>query len=118
MKTLTLLNVTVRKDDDQLMFPVADLPQMSKGKGNKIISIPSADAAAGVDKLQWLLILPPGSSITIYVGKRKLIMRDEDLQKVRAERGRRGSVSRGLQRIDSVEVNAPARPKSDANSEE
>ncbi|MDI6935588.1 DNA topoisomerase IV subunit A, partial [Serratia sp. Se-PFBMAAmG] len=92
--------------------------QMSKGKGNKIISISSADAAAGVDKLQWLLILPPGSSITLYVGKRKLIMRDEDLQKVRADRGRRGSVSRGLQRIDSVEVNAPARPKSDASSEE
>ena len=65
----------------------------------------------GRGQLQWLLILPPGSSITIYVGKRKLIMRDEDLQKVRAERGRRGSVSRGLQRIDSVEVNAPARQK-------
>ncbi|MBY4838467.1 DNA topoisomerase IV subunit A [Pantoea sp. DY-5] len=100
-----------------LMFPVGDLPQMSKGKGNKIISIPAAEAAAGTDKLQWLLILPPGASITVYVGKRKLIMRDEDLQKVRAERGRRGSVARGLQRIDSVEVNAPARPKADASEE-
>jgi topoisomerase-4 subunit A len=100
-----------------LMFPVGDLPQMSKGKGNKIISIPSAEAAAGTDKLQWLLILPPGASITVYVGKRKLIMRDEDLQKVRADRGRRGSVARGLQRIDSVEVNAPARPKADASEE-
>ncbi len=30
-----------------LMFPVSDLPQLSKGKGNKIISIPAAEAAAG-----------------------------------------------------------------------
>ena len=34
-----------------LMFPVADLPQLSKGKGNKIVSIPAARAAAGEDKL-------------------------------------------------------------------
>lgn len=30
-----------------LMFPVSDLPQLSKGKGNKIINIPSAEAASG-----------------------------------------------------------------------
>ncbi|WP_239953850.1 DNA topoisomerase IV subunit A [Pantoea sp. Z09] len=93
-----------------LMFPVGELPQMSKGKGNKIISIPAADAAAGNDKLAWLLILPPGSAVTLYVGKRKLVMRSEELQKFRADRGRRGTLlPRGLQRIDKVELDAPAR---------
>ncbi|MBW1215106.1 DNA topoisomerase IV subunit A [Pantoea allii] len=96
-----------------LMFPVGELPQMSKGKGNKIISIPSADAAAGVDKLAWLMILPPGSAITLHVGKRKLLLRSEELQKFRADRGRRGTLlPRGLQKIDRVELDAPARPDS------
>ena len=99
-----------------LMFPVGELPQMSKGKGNKIISIPSADAAAGVDKLAWLMILPPGSAITLHVGKRKLLLRSEELQKFRADRGRRGTLlPRGLQKIDRVELDAPARPDSAEN---
>ncbi|KTR49107.1 DNA topoisomerase IV subunit A [Pantoea ananatis] len=96
-----------------LMFPVGELPQMSKGKGNKIISIPSADAASGADKLAWLMILPPGSAITLHVGKRKLQLRSEELQKFRADRGRRGTLlPRGLQKIDRVELDAPARPGS------
>ncbi|QKJ88700.1 DNA topoisomerase 4 subunit A [Paramixta manurensis] len=94
-----------------LMFPVGDLPQLSKGKGNKIISIPSAQAAKGEDKVAWLLLLPTGSAITLHVGKRKLTLRAEELQKFRAERGRRGTLlPRGLQRIDRVDVDAPARP--------
>jgi topoisomerase-4 subunit A len=94
-----------------LLFPVADLPQLSKGKGNKIVSISAADAASGADKLAWLLVLAPQTSITLHVGKRKLTLRPEDLQKFRAERGRKGTLlPRGLQRIDRVEVDGPARP--------
>ncbi|WP_261642184.1 DNA topoisomerase IV subunit A [Erwinia mallotivora] len=93
-----------------LLFPVADLPQLTKGKGNKIVSIPSAQAASGEDKLSWLLLLSPQTAITLHVGKRKLTLRPEDLQKFRAERGRRGTLlPRGLQRIDRVEVDMPAR---------
>ncbi|MBF7997208.1 DNA topoisomerase IV subunit A [Rahnella laticis] len=101
-----------------LLFPVADLPQLSKGKGNKIVSIPSAQAASGEDKLAWLLVLPPQTSITLHVGKRKLVIRPEELQKFRAERGRKGTLlPRGLQRVDRVEVDAPVRA-SGGDSEE
>lgn len=88
-----------------LMFSVKDLPQLSKGKGNKIISIPSADFVAGKDKLLWLLLLNEQSSVTLYVGKRKLKLRSEELQKFKAERGRKGTLlPRGLQRIDRVDI--------------
>jgi len=101
-----------------LMFPVADLPQLSKGKGNKIVSIPSAQAAAGEDRLAWLFVLPPQTSLTLYIGKRKLTLRPEDLQKYRAERGRKGTLlPRGLQKIDRVDVDAPPRPESTGSSE-
>ena len=92
-----------------LMFPVSDLPQLSKGKGNKIISIPSAEAAAGQDGLAHLFVLPPQSTLTIHVGKRKIKLRPEELQKVTGERGRRGSLMRGLQKIDRVEIDSPRR---------
>ncbi len=115
-----LAPIELHSDDDlllsitqagrMLLFPVGDLPQLSKGKGNKIISIPAAQAAAGEDSLAHLYVLPPQASLTLHVGKRKLTLRPEDLQKFRAERGRKGTLlPRGLQRIDSVEIDAPER---------
>ena len=63
-------------------------------------------------------VLPPQASVTLHVGKRKLTLRPEDLQKFRAERGRKGTqLPRGLQRIDRVEVDAPVRA-SGGDSEE
>ncbi|MFD0706610.1 DNA topoisomerase IV subunit A [Photorhabdus akhurstii] len=112
---MTPLEITHPQDDmllaitssgRMLMFPVADLPQLSKGKGNKIISVQSASEN---DLLSWLLILSPQSSITLYFGKRKLTLRPEDLQKFRAERGRKGTpLPRGLQRIERVQVETPS----------
>ncbi|MCC8458397.1 DNA topoisomerase IV subunit A [Photorhabdus aegyptia] len=114
-RVLTPLEITHPQDDmllaitssgRMLMFPVADLPQLSKGKGNKIISVQSASEN---DLLSWLLILSPQSSITLYFGKRKLTLRPEDLQKFRAERGRKGTpLPRGLQRIERVQVETPS----------
>ncbi|REF26944.1 DNA topoisomerase IV subunit A [Xenorhabdus cabanillasii] len=97
--------LAITKAGRMLMFPVADLPQLSKGKGNKIVSITASQAASGEDMLSWLLVLSPKSSITLYFGKRKLQLHPEDLQKFRAERGRKGtSLPRGLQRVERVEV--------------
>lgn len=114
-RVMTPLEITHPQDDmllaitssgRMLMFPVADLPQLSKGKGNKIISVQSVSEN---DLLSWLLILSPQSSITLYFGKRKLTLRPEDLQKFRAERGRKGTpLPRGLQRIERVQVETPS----------
>lgn len=92
-----------------LIFPVSDLPQLSKGKGNKIINIAAAQSASREDLLVWLMFLQPQSSITLYFGKRKLKLNPEDLQKYRAERGRKGSsLPRGLQNIERIEVTPPS----------
>nr|ELR5038170.1 DNA topoisomerase IV subunit A [Providencia stuartii]ELR5081083.1 DNA topoisomerase IV subunit A [Providencia stuartii] len=97
--------LAITKAGRMLMFPVSDLPQLSKGKGNKIINITGAQAASGEDLLVWLLVLPAQSSITLYFGKRKLKFKAEELQKYRAERGRRGtSLPRGLHNIERIEV--------------
>ena len=88
-----------------LLFPVGDLPELSKGKGNKIIGITNAQLAAGEDKVAHLLVIPTDASVTLHVGKRKLTLRPEELQKFTAERGRKGTLlPRGLQRVESIEV--------------
>ncbi|MCG3731441.1 DNA topoisomerase IV subunit A [Vibrio cincinnatiensis] len=90
-----------------LLFPIKDLPQLSKGKGNKIINIPSAKAKAREEVVSHLMALPAGVSITLYAGKRKLGLKPTDLDNFRGERGRRGSLlPRGLQRVTSIDIEA------------
>lgn len=102
------LLLTITAAGRMLLFPVGDLPQLSKGKGNKIVSIAAAQAAAGTDKIAYLVLLSTQASVTLHVGKRKLTLRPEDLQKFRAERGRKGTLlPRGLQRIDKIDVDLP-----------
>ncbi|MBP2850331.1 DNA topoisomerase IV subunit A [Dickeya oryzae] len=102
-----------------LLFPVADLPALSKGKGNKIVSIPAAQLASGDDRILWLMAIAPQSSVTLYAGKRKYSLRPEELQKYQASRGCKGtSLPRGLQRVDRIEVDAPAGIANVGSSEE
>ncbi|MCU8489387.1 DNA topoisomerase IV subunit A [Vibrio vulnificus] len=88
-----------------LMFPIKDLPQLGKGKGNKIINIPAAKAKAKEEILSHLIALPKGASLTLYAGKRKLGLKPADLDNFRGERGRRGGLlPRGLQRVTRIEL--------------
>lgn len=92
-----------------LVFPLEELPQLSKGKGNKLIAIPAAQAASGADKITALALLSEQSTVTLYNGKRKLILRPADWQHYRGERGKKGTLlPRGLQRIDRIELSPPA----------
>lgn len=88
-----------------LLFPIKDLPQLNKGKGNKIINIPAAKAKAREEFVSHLIALPTGAAITLYAGKRKLGLKASDLEHFRGERGRRGSsLPRGLQRVTQIEI--------------
>ena len=92
-----------------LLFPIKDLPQLTKGKGNKIINIPSAKAKAREEFVCHLLAIPANAGIILYAGKRKLGLKAEDLANFRGERGRRGGLlPRGLQRVSEIEIVADA----------
>ncbi|UJR52890.1 DNA topoisomerase IV subunit A [Dickeya zeae] len=113
------LLLTITAAGRMLLFPVADLPALSKGKGNKIVSIPAAQLASGDDRILWLMAIAPQSSVTLYAGKRKYSLRPEELQKYQASRGCKGtSLPRGLQRVDRIEVDVPAGIANVGSSEE
>ena len=89
-----------------LLFPIKDLPQLGKGKGNKIINIPAAKAREREEMVSHLISIPQNCSVTLYAGKRKLGLKPSDLENFRGERGRRGGLlPRGLQRVTSIEIN-------------
>lgn len=88
-----------------LVFPLDQLPEMAKGKGNKMIDIPSARAARREEFLRGLVLLAPGQALVVHAGRRKLTLRSQDLDYYRGERGRRGSkLPRGLQKVDRLAV--------------
>ena len=93
----TALVVAMTSAGRMLIFPVKDLPALSKGKGNKIVTIPAANAKERRELLVRLLLISDQASLEFHSGKRKIVLKPEDLQKFRAERGRKGStLPRGL----------------------
>ncbi|MCX4027649.1 DNA topoisomerase IV subunit A [Endozoicomonas sp. SM1973] len=88
-----------------LVFAVADLPMMARGKGNKIINIPAARAAEREEYVVSLQVLGRADSLMVYSGRRKLVLKPGDIEHYVGERGRRGSkLPRGFQKVDGVEV--------------
>lgn len=88
-----------------LVFPVSDLPTLSKGKGNKIINISSAAAKSGSELLAKLLVIRPTSSLIFTSGRRKITLKPEDIANYRGERARKGSqLVRGLNVNTEIEI--------------
>jgi topoisomerase-4 subunit A len=101
----TDLLLCISNEGRMLVFPVSELPKLSKGKGNKLMSIPSARAASREEYICQLAVVPEQGGVTLVAGKRKLTLKTADLQHYVGERGRRGNkLPRGLQRIDEVQL--------------
>ena len=97
--------LAITTEGRMLVFPVKNLPVLSKGKGNKVINIPSARAKLREEYITLLSIVPEGASITLHAGRRKLTLKAIDIDHYRGERGRRGNkLPRGLQRVDQVDI--------------
>jgi topoisomerase IV subunit A len=99
------LVVTVSNEGRMLVFPLADLPQLAKGKGNKLINIPSSRLQARDEFMVAVSVVSPGQQLLVHSGKRYLSLKLSDLEHYRGERGRRGNkLPRGFQKVDRVEI--------------
>jgi topoisomerase-4 subunit A len=99
------LVVAITNEGRMLMFTLAELPELPRGKGNKIISIPSARAGERLEYIVALCTLGLRDTVTVHAGRRHLSMKASDLEHYRGERGRRGNkLPRGFQNVDRVEV--------------
>ena len=97
--------VAVSNEGRMLLFPLTDLPIMARGKGNKIIGIPTSRLQAREEFMVSVNVIRNKDALRVYAGKRHLNMKFSELDHYIGERGRRGhKLPRGFQKVDSVEV--------------
>jgi topoisomerase-4 subunit A len=82
--------VAATTEGNMLVVPLNELPQLPKGKGNKIIGIPSARVAAREEYVSAITCVQDGEKLTIYSGQRHKTMKPDEVDEYVAERGRRG----------------------------
>ena len=101
------LIAAVSNEGRMLVFPVTELPQLARGKGNKIINIPGSRLQSREEYVVDYGIIPAGGSLVVHSGKRYLVMKEKDLDHYRGERGRRGhKLPRGFQKVDKLDIEA------------
>ena len=96
--------VVVTTEGHLLMFSVAELPELDKGKGNKLIEIPRAKRLSGEERVAGVAVVSEGQGeVTLYAGQRKLTLRWADLVEYGGTRASRGGVlPRGLRRVERI----------------
>lgn len=84
-----------------LVIDLDDIPRMTKGKGNRLIGIPTAQLKSGGERVVAMAPLVPGQSLTLHAGQRYKVLKTAELTDYAGERGRRGHrLPRGFQRVD------------------
>jgi len=95
--------VAVTSAGHLLAFPVAELPELDKGKGNKIIEIPKA--RRGTERVVAVAVVPPGGTLTVKSGARTMSLTFKDLEPYLGARGSRGGLlPRGWQKVEGLGV--------------
>ena len=99
------LIVAISNEGRMLVFPISELPRLAKGKGNKIIGIPSARVVDRVEFVAAMAVLSSADTLIVHAGRRHHNLRPADLEHYRGERGRRGNkLPQGFRNVSRVEV--------------
>ncbi|MEM7378715.1 MAG: DNA gyrase C-terminal beta-propeller domain-containing protein, partial [Pseudomonadota bacterium] len=88
-----------------LVFDLAEVGEMGKGKGMRLINIPSAKVKSGAESMCAVAVVPQRSVLKLYAGKRHTALSFRDLDDYLGEPGKRGSkLPRGFQKVARVSV--------------
>ena len=99
--------VVATSDGKLLAFPVADMPRLNKGKGNKMVQLgtPKTKSAGSQCIVVAALVVSEGETLQLTAGRRKLKITWEDLGHYEGERAKRGfTLPKGYQKVASLEV--------------
>ena len=95
--------VAVTSAGHLLAFPVSELPELDKGKGNKLIEIPKAKL--GTERVVAIAVVSPGATLAVKSGARTMTLSFKDLDEyVGARASRGGLLPRGWQKVDGLVV--------------
>jgi topoisomerase IV subunit A len=95
----------VTNDGRLLVFAAAEVPELPRGKGNKLFGIPTAKAAARTELLVATAVLGPAQALRVYSGERKMVLTAADLKHYTGSRAQRGAVlPRGWRTVERIEA--------------
>jgi topoisomerase IV subunit A len=90
-----------------LVFPVADVPELEKGRGNKLFGLPPARGGLADETLVGVAVVPEGGKLVVLCGDRRMTLSFADLKDYRGERGQRGALlPRGWRKVDGLQLDA------------
>ena len=96
--------VAVSNEGRLLIFGLDELPVMSRGKGNKILSIPAKRAASGEEWMVSAVAVGPDEAVRVICGERVMTLKAKDRDKYLGQRGRRGALlPRGWRKVERLE---------------
>ena len=103
------LVAAVSSEGKLLTFKVGEVPEMPRGKGNKLYDIPGKKASARTELMSAVAVVPPKATLILWSGELKKELDWRELQGYLGERAQRGAVlKRGWPRnIDRMEVQLP-----------
>lgn len=88
-----------------LVFPLAEVPELARGKGNKLLNVPSPLYKAGDEQVVATALLQESQELLVHAGQRHLRLKFKDLDNYVGERARRGrKLPRGFQKVDGLTV--------------
>jgi topoisomerase-4 subunit A len=97
--------ISIGSAGNMLVIPLNEIPVLPKGKGNKIINIPSKKVVNGEEYMRAIALVQDGEAITLYAGKRTKSMKGDEIDTFVGERGQRGQkLSQGYRNVDFIEV--------------
>jgi len=83
--------VAVVNDQGRLLvFPLAEVPELAKGKGNKLFGISTKKFNSGDEKVVAAVVIPEGGILKLDTEKRTMTIKSKDLEDYISERGKRG----------------------------
>ncbi|HEX9139107.1 MAG TPA: DNA topoisomerase IV subunit A [Steroidobacteraceae bacterium] len=88
-----------------LVFAAAEVPELPRGKGNKLFGIPTAKATARTELLVAVAVLGQAQALRVYSGERKMVLTPADLKHYAGSRAQRGAVlPRGWRTVERIEA--------------
>lgn len=95
--------VAVTSSGNLLAIAATDLPELDKGKGNKIIEIPKAKLAT--ERVVAVVAIGPGQTLQVRSGQRTMGLKFNELEPYLGVRATRGHLlPRGWQKVEGLSV--------------
>ena len=93
----------VNSEGRLLLFPASEVPELPRGKGNKLFAIATKKAISREETLVAMTVLAPGQSLAVFSGERQMTLTPADLKDYVGARAQRGALlPRGWRTVERI----------------